>query len=111
MAIGCVLRTEESFLYLKLFRPAYFVRTNQLLPHTGHELWQVLHIRRFNVMIFLTTVFCRMVNEHVECIKQALASIQAEKTATARTISLLKYGIQSPTVINSTRVYLECGVR
>ena len=32
MVIGCVLRTAGSFLYLKLCKPAYFVRTIQSLP-------------------------------------------------------------------------------
>ena len=31
MVIGCVLP------YMKLCRPAYFIRTTQLLPHPGHE--------------------------------------------------------------------------
>ena len=37
MVIGCVLRTCREFNYLKLCRPAYFVRTTQLLPHPGLE--------------------------------------------------------------------------
>ena len=32
MVIGCVLRPAWSFLILELCRPAYFVRTTQLLP-------------------------------------------------------------------------------
>ena len=28
-----------EFPYLKICRPAYFVRTTQLLPHPGHALW------------------------------------------------------------------------
>ena len=27
----------REFNYLKLCRPAYFIRTTQLLPHPGHE--------------------------------------------------------------------------
>ena len=27
----------REFLYMKLCRPAYFVRTTQSLPHPGHE--------------------------------------------------------------------------
>ena len=27
----------REFLYVKLYRPAYFLRTTQLLPHPGHE--------------------------------------------------------------------------
>ena len=34
MIIGCVLRTAGS--YLKLFIPAFFVRTTQLLPHPSN---------------------------------------------------------------------------
>ena len=34
----------REFLYMKLCRPAYFVRTTKLLTHPGHEEWQVFHI-------------------------------------------------------------------
>ena len=36
---GNMLRSTHcrEFLYVKLCRPAYFVRTTQLLPHPGHE--------------------------------------------------------------------------
>ena len=39
LAIGTRLRSTHwrEFNYLKLCRPAYFVRTTQLLPHPGHE--------------------------------------------------------------------------
>ena len=35
LVIGCVLRTAGSSIIWKLCRPAYFVRTTQLLPHPG----------------------------------------------------------------------------
>ena len=36
---GTKLRSTHcrEFNYLKLCRPAYFIRTTQLLPHPGHE--------------------------------------------------------------------------
>ena len=36
---GTRLRSTRcrEFNYLKLCRPAYFIRTSQLLPHPGHE--------------------------------------------------------------------------
>ena len=39
LAFGTRLRSTHcrEFNYLKLCRPAYFVRTTQLLPHPGHE--------------------------------------------------------------------------
>ena len=39
LAYGDRLRSTHcrEFHYLKLCRPAYFVRTTQLLPHPGHE--------------------------------------------------------------------------
>ena len=37
LPIGCVLRTAGSFLYLRLWRPASFVKTSRLFPHPGHE--------------------------------------------------------------------------
>ena len=39
LAYGDTLRSTHcrEFHYLKLWRPAYFVRTTQLLPHPGHE--------------------------------------------------------------------------
>ena len=39
LAYGNRLRSTHcrEFPYLKLCRPAYFVRTTQLLPHPGHE--------------------------------------------------------------------------
>ena len=56
---GNRLRSTHSreFLYMKLFRPAYFARITQLLPHPGHEQWQVLHTLSFNVMTPPPTVF------------------------------------------------------
>ena len=36
MVICCVLSTAGS-IFLKLYRPAWFVRITQLLPHPGHE--------------------------------------------------------------------------
>ena len=59
LAYGNRLRSTHcrEFHYLKLCRPAYFVRTAQLLPHPGHEYWHVLHTMSFNVMTPPTTVF------------------------------------------------------
>ena len=39
LAFGTRLRSTHcrEFNYLKLCRPAYFIRTTQLLPHPGHE--------------------------------------------------------------------------
>ena len=39
LAFGTRLRSThcKEFNYLKLCRPAYFVRTTKLLPHPGHE--------------------------------------------------------------------------
>ena len=47
--VGCVLSTAGS-TYYALFKPVYFVRTSQILPHSGHEQWQVMHIMSYNVM-------------------------------------------------------------
>ena len=44
LPFGTRLRSTPcwEFNYLKLCRPAYFVRTTQLLPHPGHEQWKPL---------------------------------------------------------------------
>ena len=42
MGVVCVLRTARELPVVH--RPAYFVRTTLILPHPGHEYWQVLHI-------------------------------------------------------------------
>ena len=58
----CTYSTHcRNFPYLKLCRPAYIVRTTQLLPHPSHEWWHGLHIMSFNVMTTPTTAFfiCR----------------------------------------------------
>ena len=39
MVISCVLRFAGSSIILKFCRPAYFVRSNQLLPHPGYAIF------------------------------------------------------------------------
>ena len=53
---------QSTFIYMKLFRPAYFVKTIKLIPQPGLEYFQVLYIMSFNVKTPPTTVFfiCQM---------------------------------------------------
>ena len=54
LAFGTRLRSThcKEFNYLKPCRPAYFVRTTQLLPHPGHE-WLILQDPKRRDDVFL----------------------------------------------------------
>jgi len=47
LAFGIRLRSTHcrDFNYLKLCRPAYFVRTTKSLPHPSHDIADICHLR------------------------------------------------------------------